>query len=119
MTTTQNDPDEGPDRHRVLVIGDVVYRPFSPQSVGKVIAILPPAPIPDHIKHNIWYGPSARLLDPNSREYQKVRVKWLKKGNPTTDERASGLYTVADLIYVTERKLAGHKNRLARAEKEL
>jgi len=96
-------------QRKVKKVGDIVYKSFSPQQVGRVVTVLPAA-FPAHANpenefDQIFYG--------------RVEVKWLKKGNPVTPERMDDLNLLEDLIEDHQLKLERHRAILARARKEL
>jgi hypothetical protein len=78
--------------------GEIVYRRYSPQQVGKVI-------------EDLGFGRPERKV----RYFQNVRVRWCRKGNPVTEEKAASLRSLEDLIIETETKLLAHQARMEKA----
>jgi hypothetical protein len=78
-------------------VGTVVYVPFTPQQPGKVIRVVDKGGRPDGFD-------------------ERVEVRWLKKGNPTSVERSFYLRSLPELIADHEKKLDGHRKRLKQAE---
>lgn len=90
-------------------VGDVVYQPYTPQRVGKIVEDLGPR---DHTL------PFRHTNDPITfHDVPMVRVRWLKKGRPETDEPRRDLRRVSDLIEEHRAKIRGHECRLEAASK--
>lgn len=86
------------------LIGMVVYLPYTPQSPGVVVDVAGHHPLGENYQEGRW---------------RRVRVKWLKKGQPETTEEIIHLRFLKDLIGDHEQKLENARKLYARCEKEI
>ena len=108
-----------------LAVGDIVYPYGTPLKLGRVLEIT--------TEHRIWHRRSFRRGQPDSQgwevmpkrdkntiEFTRFRVRWIGSAYGCSEVSAGLMFKkLTDLIADHEKKLAGHKERLRRAEEAL